>query len=146
MLSYKEIKKITLDLLEKEKLKITIKFPTHQEFAKVAKKSPIISQVLKEGNTLDELKIPALFDHKRNTVYFDLRTIIRLLKGEPYSIEKRFIQAIVHHEICHIHNKHKLKDHSFNNMLLSEERAKREFRRYYPGLAALGKRITSKTI
>ena len=146
MLSKKEVLEISGLIIKKNKLKIKARFIPYKKFIKVAKKSPLIKKVLQEGNEFYELDVPSLFSHKTDTIYFNEKILKKLLHDEPLSIQKRYIAAITHHEIFHYLNKLNLKDDSINSALLSEEKAERDFKKKFPGLSALGKRISKKYI
>lgn len=145
MLTKQDIKEISLEELKKYNLTLKIDFLTFNEFKKKAKLSPIIAQSLKEGNTITSLNIPALVSHQENKIYFSMDTINRLLKDEPHSIQTRFIKAVILHEIFHIQNK-KPNLLDFNNSLKSEEETSRQFKKDYPALFALGRRICKRYI
>ena len=146
MLTKKDIEEIAIRELKKYQLSTKITFFKYREFKKKAMSSPIIRQSIKEGNKLEELNIPALISHKTNTIYLSLETIQRLLQEEPLSLQKRFIQAIIIHEIFHLHSTKKNNINNFNTALRIEEETSKEFKKHYPGLAALGKRICKKYI
>ena len=61
MLSKKEVLSIIKYELRANKLSTKVRFLNEKEFLKHAKKSPIISRSLTEGNSLQDLNIPALF-------------------------------------------------------------------------------------
>ena len=146
MLSKKEIEEISIHLLRKHGLKTKVKFLNFDLFEEKAKKSPIINQSLQEGNSLNELNIPALISHEENTIYFSEETLRNLLLDEPISIQTRFVKAVILHEIFHILNKQHIKAENFNSALRLEEKATRQFRKNYPALEALGRRICKKYI
>ncbi|MFH1592262.1 MAG: hypothetical protein ABIB47_02760 [Candidatus Woesearchaeota archaeon] len=146
MLHNKEILEIARSLIKKRKLNLKVKFLPYKDFIKLSKKSPLIRKVLAEGNDFYDLDVPSIFSHKTDTIYFDKKILTKLLHDEPQSIQKRFIESITYHEIFHFINKQKLKDKSLNSALLSEEKAERDFKKYFPGLSALGKRIAKKYI
>ena len=146
MISEQEILNLAKDITKKEKLNIVVKFLPYKQFIKEAKKSPLIRQVLKEGNDFYDLNVPSLFSHKTNIIYLNKKILTKLLHDEPLSIQKRFILAIIYHEIFHFINKQKLKDKSLNAALFSEERAEKDFKKHFPSLAALAKRISKKYI
>ncbi len=146
MLTKKEIVEIAINELKKYKLNTKIKVLNFKLFNKKALESPIIKQSLKEGNLLEELTIPALVSHKTNTIYLSEETVRKLLKDEPITIQTRFIKSIVHHEIYHILEKKQFSFQDFDNALRLEEEATKKFKKHYPGLAALGRRICKKYI
>jgi len=146
MLTKKEILEISLNEIKKHNLNTIIKFLNTKQFKNKSNLSLIIKQSLKEGNTLQELNIPALVSHQKNTIYFSTNTINKLLKNEPISIQTRFIKSIILHEIYHIQNKKHFNKADFNTSLRLEEQASRQFKKNYPALAALGKRICKKYI
>ena len=146
MFSKKEALDIAKPIIKQNRLTLKVKFLPYKKFIQVAKKSPLIKKVLREGNDFYELNVPSLFSHKTNTIYFNEKIIKKLLHNEPLSIQKRFIMAITYHEIFHYLNKLNMKDNSLNSALLSEEKAERDFKKKFPGLSALGKRISKKYI
>ena len=146
MLTKKEMEEIAINELKKHKLNTKVRFLNFKRFKDKAKHSPIIRQSLKEGNLLEELNIPALVSHQENTIYLSQETIKKLLKGEPISIQGRFIKSIIYHEIFHILNKKHFSAPDFNTALRLEEETRRRFRKNYPALEALGKRICKKYI
>lgn len=146
MLTKKEILEISYYELEKHNLKTKVIYLNPKQFHNKSLLSPIIKQTLKEGNTLEELNIPALISHEKNTIYLSPNTINKLLKNEPISIQTRFIKSIILHEIQHFLNKKHFNKPDFNTSLRLEEEASRQFKKNYPALAALGRRICKKYI
>jgi len=146
MLSEKEVLDIAKSIIKTKKLGIKAKFLQYNKFIQVSKKSPLVRKVLEEGNDFYDLDIPSIFMHKTNTIFFNKRILTKLLKDEPLSIQKRYIQALTYHEVFHFLNKAKMKDKSLNSALLSEEKAESDFKKYFPALSALGKRISKKYI
>ena len=145
MLSKEEILQIAKDSLKEFNLKIEVKFLPPNLFLEQAKKSPLISQALKEGNSFDELNIPALVYHeKKDHIYFSEDILKKLIDDEPITIQKRFIKSIIYHEIFHVIYKKKIKNFNFNSAFNQEEFVSAQFRREYPGLEALGRRISKK--
>ncbi|MEK6934633.1 MAG: hypothetical protein AABW46_02030 [Nanoarchaeota archaeon] len=147
MLSEKEILKIAKNSLKKFNLKAEIKFLPFKEFLSKAKKSPIIAQTLKEGSSFKELNIPALISHKeKEHIYLSSYILNRLLHDEPISIQKKFIKALLYHEIYHILYKNKIKKINFKNALNQEDLVTLKFREEYPALESIGRRISKKYI
>ena len=144
ILSKQEIIELANNELKKYNLKTKIKFLNQKQFKTKALLSPLISQSIKEGNTLEELNIPALVSHKTNTIYISKNIISNLMKNEPLSIQERFIKSIILHEISHLRSYETTKD--FNMALRLEEEAARKFKKEYPALATLGRRICKKYI
>ncbi len=141
MITRQQIKDIAQKELQKHSCSAKIEFLNKKKFKKKALYSPIISQSLEEGNTLDELNIPALISRQTNAVYISLETINHLLKDEPLSIQIRFIKSVILHEIFHLKERKEICTSDFNTALRLEENTTKKFKKHYPGLAALGKRI-----
>jgi len=144
MLTEHEILNIAKSIIKKTKLKIKVKFLAYEKFLEEANKSPLIKKVLEEGNDFYDLNVPSIFSHKKDTIYFNKKILTKLLHDEPFSLQKRFIASITHHEIFHFLNKNKMKDLSLKSALKSEKRSERDFKKYFPSLAILGKTITKK--
>ena len=144
MLKKSEIKEIMDLILKKHNLPTKIKFLNQSKFTKLALKSPIIAQTVKEGRILKNLGIPALFSHIKNTIYLSEQVIREVLKDEPISLQRRFIQAITYHEIYHI--KSNVQETDFNSSLLREEQARSQFKKDFPGLEAVGRKLIRKYI
>ena len=145
MISKEEILEIANESLKRFNLKVEVKFLPYNLFLEAAKKSPIISQVLKEGSLFNELNIPALIYHeKKDHIYFSEEILKKLIDDEPITIQKRFIRSVLYHEIFHILYKKKIKNLNFNKALNQEELVSLEFRKQYPGLESLGRRISKK--
>ena len=144
MLKKSEIIEIMDLILKKSNLATKIKFLDQSNFTKLALKSTIIAQTIKEGSTLRSLGIPALFSHIKNTIYLSEQVIKEVLKDEPISLQKRFIQAITYHEIYHI--KSSVQETDFNSSLIREEQARKQFKKDFPGLEAVGRKLIRKYI
>ena len=145
MISKNEILSIARESLEKFNLKAEIKFLPYREFIQVAKRSPIISKALKEGNTFDELNIPALIYHeKRDHIYLSEEILKKLIDNEPITIQRRFIKSVLYHEIFHILYKKKMVNLNFDSALNQEDLIDFKFKREYPALEALGRSISKR--
>ena len=144
MLTNKEILTIAKKIIINKRLNAKVKLVSYTSFKRVAKKSPLILKVLSEGYPFSELNVPAVYSHKNNTIFICKKILGKLMIHESKKLQIKFIKALMHHEIFHQINQKKLKDQSFNSAMLSEERAERQFKKIYPGLAALAKRISAK--
>jgi|SRR3989344_985154 len=145
MISKEEILDIAKESLDHFNLKAEIKFLPYRSFLEIAKKSPIISKVLKEGNTFDELNIPALIYHeKKDHIYLSEEILKKLVDNEPITIQRRFIKSVLYHEIFHILYKKKIANSNFDSALNQEDLIDLKFRREYPALEAIGRRISKR--
>ena len=144
MLKEKEIIAIAQRIIRANKAPIKIKFLSYNKFKVEAKKSPMVKQVLREGNAFYDLNVPSLFSHKKDTIYFNKKMLTKLVNGESILTQRMFIKAITYHELSHFMNKTRMKDNTVAAAMLSEDRAEKQFKKSYPKLAALGKKIASK--
>lgn len=145
MLSNKQILLLSNKAKKEFKIAFDIKFLPYVKFKEKAKKSPLIRQVLDEGFSFSELKIPALIYHdEKEHIYLCKKIIEKLIKNKPKHLQKNFIEAMLYHEIFHIFEKSKLDRLSFFNCMKLEERVCRDFKKRFPKLYKLGKEIHSE--
>ncbi|MEK6904703.1 MAG: hypothetical protein AABW87_03875 [Nanoarchaeota archaeon] len=139
MLTEKEILDIAKQALNYFKIKCEIKFLPISEFKKVAGKSRLISQVLDEGWTFEELKIPSLIYHeKKEHIYLNQQIISSIVKKFNKKTQKDFVRSVIYHELFHIMHEHELQKNNFIECLKSEERVCDSFREKYPALYKIG--------
>ena len=116
-----------------------------QKFIPIAKKNPLIKEVLDEGFSFSELNIPAVIHHaEHETIYICEEIIHKLTENEPDEIKEKFIQALVYHELFHILDESKVKAFNIKECIKSEERVCKGFQKKYPELSEIGKRIQRK--
>ncbi|MBI2499333.1 hypothetical protein HYV88_03775 [Candidatus Woesearchaeota archaeon] len=145
MITKKEILSIAKESLDHFNLKAEIKFLSYQDFIRFAKKSPIILRALKEGNAFDELNIPALVYHeKKDHIYLSEEVLKKLIDEEPITIQRRFIKSVLYHEIFHILYKKNRVNLNFDAALNQEDLIDSRFRKEYPALEAIGRRISKR--
>lgn len=146
MISEKRISEIALRVQKDFKVNFDLKFISYRKFKEIAKKSPLIQQVLDEGSTFEELKIPALIYHQgEEHVYMCKEIINKLLKEKSKPQQEDFVKAIIYHEIFHIFEKAKLGRISFIKCLKQEERVCKDFQKRFPSLYELGRKIHSES-
>jgi|SRR3989344_4774322 len=142
MISNKEILKIANYLIKKLNTNCSVKIIDYRKFKFIAKKSPLISQVLREGFLFKELNLPAVIYHKKSDNIFLCKEIItKLLKNETKTNQKKFIKAIIIHELMHINNRKNLLNFDLNKSIKSEKIVFNKFRKNYPDLFNLSKEI-----
>ncbi len=144
MLSEREIRAIAQTIIRAEKINAQVKFLPYQGFVEKAKKSPLVKMALEKGSDFYDLNVPSIFSHKTNTIYFNKKMLSKLLHDETISVQKKFIKAITYHELFHYLNKKRMKKKTFKAAIFSENKAEHDFKKRFPELAALGKRIASK--
>jgi hypothetical protein len=135
MITKREILKIADSALKEFNLKCDIKFLPYNDFKSMAKRSPLIRQVLKEGATFKELKIPALIHHEaRDHIYLSKKVLNSLLNHKNKTIQLNFVRSVIYHELFHILNEHSILSPNFMECLKSEERVCKDFGKKYPQL------------
>ena len=116
-------------------LNCEIRFLSYNKFRQIALKSPLISEIIKEGFTFKELEIPALVYHEqREHIYLCKRILNYLMNRYDKKTQKEFIKAVLYHELFHILDKNKMRIKNFNECLKSEERICKKFRTNFPHL------------
>ena len=144
-LSREKIKEIALNATKDFKLKCNIELISMQKFIPIAKKNPLIKEVLDEGFSFSELNIPAVIHHAESeTIYLCDEIINKLIKNEPEEIKQKFIKSLVYHELFHVLDESKVKIFNIKECIKSEERVCKEFEKKYPELAIIGKKIQRK--
>lgn len=139
MLSKSEILLIAKQAMKEFNVKCEIKFLPYEKFFKVAKKSPLIKQVLDEGFTFGELKIPALIYHEeKDHIYLNQKIISSITKKFDKKAQKQFVKSVIYHELFHIMYEHQVKQKNFIQCLKSEERVCNSFKKKYPILHKVG--------
>lgn len=147
MLTNSQILKIASTACKQFKIRCEVKVIPYSKFLPIAEKSPLIQLVLAEGVTFDELSVPAVIWHeKKEHIYLCSEIVKKLLKGENNGDQKKFVKAVMYHELFHIINEKKVKHISLPQCFKSEERVCKEFQKEYPRLAELGARIQRKDI
>lgn len=142
MLSEKQIIEIAEKTKKDFKVAFDLKFISYQKFKEIAKKSPLINQVLAEGFTFSELKIPALIYHEEKEHVYMCKSIIKsILSNKSIKQQEDFIRAVIYHEVFHIMEKTKIGRISFMKCLKQEERICKDFQKRFPALYSLGKKI-----
>jgi len=142
MIQEKQVLAVAKSLIKKNKINCDIKLLNYKKFKSLAKKSPLIFQVLKEGFTFRELNLPAVIYHKKTDHIFICKEILeKLLKKQPKNSQKKFIEAIVLHEIFHIKNRKNVSKFELNESINSEENVFNKFKKSYPKLFRLSSKI-----
>ncbi|MBI2109712.1 hypothetical protein HYT58_00880 [Candidatus Woesearchaeota archaeon] len=142
MLSENRIKEITNKAKKEFNIDFELKFIPYQKFKEIAKKSPLITQVLAEGFTFSELKIPALIYHEEKEHVYMCKSIIKsILSKKSVKQQEDFIKAVIYHEVFHIMEKTKIGKISFMKCLKQEERICRNFKKRFPELYSTSKKI-----
>ncbi|MDO8555656.1 MAG: hypothetical protein Q7R96_00600 [Nanoarchaeota archaeon] len=120
-------------------LQCEVKFLSYRLFKQVAMKSPLIRQVLDEGASFAELKIPALIYHKgHDSIYFCEDILVKLVKHLDGGLKKVFIESVIYHEIFHVLYEHEVQQKNFVECLKSEDRVCHSFKKKYPALYKVG--------
>jgi hypothetical protein len=142
MILEKQVLAIARSLIKKNKINCDIKFLTYNKFRFLAKKSPLIFQVLKEGFSFRELNLPAVIYHKNTDHIFICKEILeKLLKSQPKNNQKKFVEAIILHEIFHIKNRKKVPKFELDESINSEKNVFDKFKKSYPKLFKLSSKI-----
>lgn len=145
MLTELQVLSIAKDALKHFKLDCEIRFLPYAEFVSVAKKSPLIAQVMEEGTDFDELKIPALIHHEeRDHIYLCKKVLNELISKQPLNVEKSFVKSVIYHELFHILYEHEVEEANFIECLKSEDRVCDAFKVKYPELHKIGFEIHKK--
>lgn len=144
-LSRAKIKEIALKAINDFNLKCDLEIISMQKFIPIAKKNPLIKEVLEEGFSFSELNIPAVIHHAESEkIYLCEGIINKLVKDEPEEIKEKFIKALVYHELFHVLDESKVKNFNIKECIKSEERVCNEFKQKYPELEDIGKKIQRK--
>ncbi len=135
MLLAKEIKQIVLQTKEELNLSCEVKIVSLKSFKQIAKKSPLIVQVLKEGYTFEELQVPALILHsKKEVIYLCKEILNKLVKHYPKKIQTLYLKAVLVHELLHLQNKNKVRAITVQESMNSENRISKQLKKLYPEL------------
>jgi len=112
---------------KKHKIACKIKLVRPKTFWKIAKKSEIIRNKLKEGIPVE---VGAIVLHSSiDTVYISEMVI------NTITDDKEFLKAIFMHEFYHVYFKKLLKNNDIKSSLASEKRAKVKMKKDFPELA-----------
>ena len=145
MLTEKNILEIAHDALRTFKIRCEVKFLSYNQYMQVAKESPLISQVIDDGFTFEELKIPALVKHDlKEHIYLSKKIITSLLKNKPVKMQKQFIKAMLYHELFHIRYRNQIKKANYLECQKSEAIVCNEFEKEHPDLYKIGFEINKK--
>lgn len=144
MISTKEIQEIAQKITKKKNGSTKLVFKNKFFFQELAQKSPLLSRSFQEGNTIEELGIPALVSHEKNTIFLSKEMLARILKDESAATQKKFIEAIIHHEMLHLRYTSQLKKHTFESLLDAEDKVGKIFKKKYPKLDILVQRVNKK--
>ena len=145
MLTEKQTLLIAKQALKKFKVNCEVKFIPYDKYLETAKKSPLISEILSEGFSFNELKIPALVEHElKEHIFLSKKIINYLLKNKPLKVQKDFVKAVLYHELFHIKNRRKVTKKNYLECQKSEDAVCNEFRKEYPEIYKLGYEIHKK--
>ncbi|MDP1729459.1 MAG: hypothetical protein Q8L27_04615 [archaeon] len=145
MLSEKQILEIAHEALRTFKIHCEIKFLSYPDYKSVAMESPLISQVLEDGFSFEELKIPALVKHDLHEhIYLSKKIISVLLRNKPVTVQKKFIKAMLYHELFHIRYRDQIKKANYLECQKSEDVVCKEFEKEHPDLYKIGFEIHKK--
>ena len=115
------------DFLKKHSVECGVKIVSELEFMKIAKKSKLVRENIKEGVPV---LVGALVDHGiTDTVYLSSDVINQITDDE------KFVKALILHEFYHVLFKRKVKLDDLAEDLKSEERVKNAMAKEFPRLA-----------
>ena len=145
MLTEKQVLEIAHEALRTFKIHCEVKFLSYSQYKEVAKESPLISQVLDDGFSFEELKIPALVKHdSKEHIYLSKKIITALIKDKPAKLQKQFIRAMLYHELFHIRYRNQIKKANYLECQKSEDVVCQEFKKEHPDLYKIGFEIHRK--
>jgi hypothetical protein len=115
------------DFLKKHKVECSVKIVNELEFMKIARKSKLVRENIKEGVPV---LVGALVDHGiKDTVYLSADVLNQITEDE------KFVEALILHEFYHVLFKKKVKLDDLAEDLKSEERVKNAMAKEFPKLA-----------
>lgn len=145
MLTDKQVLEIAHEALRTFKIHCEVKFVPYPEYKSIARESPLISEVLSDGFSFEELKIPALVKHDLNEhIYLSKKIINLLIKNKPVRVQKQFVKAMLYHELFHIRYRNQIKKANYLECQKSEDVVCKEFEKEHPDLYQIGFEIHRK--
>ncbi|HLD12898.1 MAG TPA: hypothetical protein VJB87_04880 [Candidatus Nanoarchaeia archaeon] len=116
-----------------------VKFVSAGVFKRLALKSPLIAQVLAEGFSFAELKIPALLYHQeKDHIILSFDVLKKIIGKLDHDVQVDFVKSVLYHEIFHVFYEHEVRKKDFVDCLRSEERVCKSFAKKYPVLYKVG--------
>ncbi|MDO8628129.1 MAG: hypothetical protein Q7R56_00035 [Nanoarchaeota archaeon] len=147
MISKSEVLRIAQRALKHFSLDCDVKFVSAASFRRLALKSPLIRQVLSEGFSFAELKIPALLYHRdKDHIVLSFDVLKKIIGKLDHEVQVDFITSVLYHEIFHVLYEHLVKKKDFVDCLRSEERVCKMFGKKFPVLYKVGYELHKQAV